>query len=394
MDRTIRRYFLYQFFFSLLFWVPIFFEFQKQIGLSDATIFGIQSIYYVIFAFLEIPTGFIADKLGRRFSLQGSAAVLLIAQFFPIFMQTHAGMLIHFILIALARSLNSGASSAYLYEYLQTKSAAAEYKQWEGKARAFSLLGKIVCWGAVGFLMKWHLTLPYWLTSVSAAGALLYTHLLPNDALKKTSKAPLLFGASLWESLRGSRSLVLIMVQGIALFVLVRILQVNLFQPILKSKNFGVETFGPIMAAMTLFEAIGSVKPRLMQAFTKDIGAVSLLTALMALAIAIIPVAREVGTIAALCVFSFVTGLAFPIQKQLINDAIGASPLRATLISLESILDRGVCAVVALNIGSYLERGALDQFLWHATAGTIVVMALCHLLLRRVQRSTVLPTVQ
>lgn len=392
MDRTIRRYFVYQFFFSLLFWVPIFFEFQKQIGLSDASIFGIQSIYYVVFAFLEIPTGFIADKLGRRFSLQGSAAVLLVAQFFPIFMQTHTGMLVHFILIALARSLNSGASSAYLYEYLQTKSAAAEYKQWEGKARAFSLLGKIVCWGAVGFFMKWHLTLPYWLTSVSAVLALIYTYRLPIDAVQKTTKAPLLFGATLWQALRGSR-LSMIMVQGIALFVLVRILQVNLFQPILKSKDFGVEMFGPIMAVMTLFEAIGSAKPRIMQAFAKDTGAVSLLTALMALAIAAIPMAREIGTLAALCLFSFVTGIAFPIQKQLINDAIGSSPLRATLISIESILDRSVCAVVALSIGSYLERDALDQFLWHATAGTIVVMALCHLLLRRGQRTIAAPTV-
>lgn len=393
MDRTIRRYFLYQFFFSLLFWVPVFVEFQKQIGLSDSTIFNIQSIYYVVFAFLEIPTGFIADRLGRRLSLQGSAAVLLIAQLFPIFMPTEAGMLIHFIFIALARSLNSGASSAYLYEYLQVKSATAEYKQWEGKARAFSLVGKIVCWGVVGFLMTWHLTLPYWLTAGSAAGALVYTGLLPADVVKKT-KERLMFGASLWHTLRGSNSLVFIMLQGIALFVLVRILQVNLFQPILKSKDFSLESFGAIMAVMTIFEAIGSFKPQLMQRWTKDIGAVSLLSGLMALTLAAIPFAREMGTILSLCVFSFVTGLAFPIQRQLINDAIGPSPYRATLISIESILDRSVCALIALSIGSYLERGALDQFLWQAAAGTIVVMLGCHMLLRRVAKASIAQPVQ
>lgn len=393
MDRTIRRYFFYQFFFSLLFWVPIFVEFQKYIGLSDSTIFNIQSIYYVVFAFLEIPTGFIADRLGRRLSLQGSAVVLLIAQLFPIFMQTEVGMLTHFIFIALARSLNSGASSAYLYEYLRVKSASADYKQWEGKARTFSLVGKIVCWGVVGFLMTWHLTLPYWLTAVSAACALVYTWLLPADVVKKT-KEPLLFGSSLWRTLRGSHSLVLIMLQGTALFVLVRILQVNLFQPILKSKNFSLESFGAVMAVMTVFEAIGSFKPQLMQRWTKDVGAVSVLSGLMALSIAAIPFAREIGTILSLCVFSFVTGLAFPIQRQLINDAIGESPFRATLISIESILDRSICALIALSIGAYLERGALNQFLWQAAAGTIVVMLGCHLLLRRALRPSVAPTVQ
>lgn len=393
MDRTIRRYFLYQFFFSLLFWVPVFIEFQKMIGLTDSAIYGIQSVYYVVFAFLEIPTGFIADRLGRKLSLQGSAAVLLLTQLFPIFMQSETGMMLHFTGIALARSLNSGASSAYLYEYLQTKSAPEQYKQWEGKARAFSLVGKIICWGVVGFLMKLHLTLPYWLTAFSALIALIYTGLLPADAVKRT-KERLQFGTSLWQTLRGSNQLTLIMLQGTALFVLVRILQVNLFQPILKTKNFGVESFGIVMALMTVFEAIGSFKPQLMQRWTKDIGAVSVLSGLMALSIAAIPFARETGTVLSLCVFSLVTGLAFPIQRQLINDAIGTSPFRATLISIESILDRSICAVIALSIGAYLERGALDQFLWQASASTIVVMLGCHVFLRRASRPSIAPTVQ
>ena len=61
--RLIRRYYIFQFLFSMLFWAPIFFEFQKRLGLSDGEIFRIQSLYYLAFCFLEIPTGFFAERL-------------------------------------------------------------------------------------------------------------------------------------------------------------------------------------------------------------------------------------------------------------------------------------------------------------------------------------------
>jgi MFS family permease len=59
----------FQFFFSLLLWVPIFYEYQKRIGLNDTEIFKIQSLYYLIFCLMEIPTGYLADWLGYRLCL-------------------------------------------------------------------------------------------------------------------------------------------------------------------------------------------------------------------------------------------------------------------------------------------------------------------------------------
>src|SRR5690606_6775932 len=64
-----RRYYAFQFFFNLLLWIPVFYEFQKQLGLDDPQIFRIQSVYYLVFCFLEIPTGAFADRFGYRRSL-------------------------------------------------------------------------------------------------------------------------------------------------------------------------------------------------------------------------------------------------------------------------------------------------------------------------------------
>jgi len=54
VTRAIRLTFGFQFFFGLLPWVPVFSAYQKQLGMSDAEIFGIQSIYYIAFCLPEI----------------------------------------------------------------------------------------------------------------------------------------------------------------------------------------------------------------------------------------------------------------------------------------------------------------------------------------------------
>src|SRR5262249_858421 len=108
MKKVVLYYYAFNFFFSLLFWVPIFYEYHKQIGLSDSQIFGIQSAYYVAFALMEIPTGMFADRYGYRLSLQWGGLVLVAANLLPIILPNYQGFYWHFMFIALSRSLVSG----------------------------------------------------------------------------------------------------------------------------------------------------------------------------------------------------------------------------------------------------------------------------------------------
>ncbi|MGW6448004.1 hypothetical protein [Lentzea sp. NPDC055074] len=82
---------------------------------------------------------------------------------------------------------------------------------------------------------------PYWLTAINAAIAVVVALRLPpipgwTRPEGRTSK--LLAGVcGALQALGGSRWLVLLMIQGIAMFTLVRILQVNLFQPVLSRRT-------------------------------------------------------------------------------------------------------------------------------------------------------------
>ncbi len=385
----VRLYYAFQFFFSLLVWIPIFYRYQREIGLNDQQIFSIQSIYYIFFCILEIPTGLIADFWGHRRCMIAGALTLVISNLLPIFFQSYHGFLFHFLSIALARSFISGASSAYLYNYLSTQKQAEDFKQIEGSARAYGLIGKVVCWSAVGWLMAWHLTLPYWLTVLTSGLSLFFAILLPplsesklsnkKDEQKFIGKTLLSQLSEAFRNLLTSPFLFLIMLQGIAIFVLSRIAQVNLYQPILESKQYGIESFGPVMSAMTVFEALGSAKPGWIRKWMSDLNAVFFLTAIMAVSIASMIFGGKALVFILFCVFSYATGLSFPIQRQLLNDAITDSRFRATLLSIESIIDRAVCAWTASLMGAFLATGRLNQFLvlsGEVTLGFLVLVAL------------------
>ncbi|WP_326954997.1 MFS transporter [Amycolatopsis sp. NBC_01286] len=390
VQRAVRLTYGFQFFFGLLLWVPIFYQYQKLVGLDDSQIFGIQSIYYIVFCLLEIPTGMIADRFDYRTSLKAGAAVLVAANLVPVFLGSYTGFLIHFILIALARSLVSGAQSAYLYEYLHAHGEGEHYLRVEGVGRAYSLIGKIVYWPVIGLLMAWNLPSPYWLTALNAAIALAFALKLPpipggRRAAGKTASLLAGVGGAL-SALRSSRWLFLLMVQGIAMFTLVRICQVNLFQPILESKTLSVNWYGAVLAAMTVFEALGAARPHRLRRAIGPVASVFTLTIVMALCLGFIVPAGTVPTVLLLCVFAVATGISFPIQKQLLNDSIPDSRYRATLLSMESIVDRAVCALVAVALGAYLSDGRLDEFLVLSAAVTCVAMGLLAVLLLAVRK--------
>lgn len=364
-DRIIRLYTGYQFFFSLLIWLPIFYEFQRRIGLTDGQIFDIQSLYYVVFCFLEIPTGMLADQVGRRRCMRLAALSLVVANILPIAFPGYHGFLYHFLLIALARSFNSGASAAYLYDFLESRGETHRFKDIEGRARALGLYGKVFCWSGVGMLMAYHLTLPYWLTVFTSLAALVYAMVIPDVEARAVSGDAGLMSrlGDAFRALLRTPLLVIIMLQGVAVFVLARICQVNLFQPILGAKQFDLATYGLVMSAMTLFEAFGSQRPGWMRRWFADLDAVYVLSIMLALTFLGLPWAGKAGTVALLCLFALACGLSYPIQRQLLNDHIDDSRYRATLMSVESIIDRAVCAVLAAQIGSSLEGGMLDRYL-------------------------------
>ncbi|MFH9867642.1 MFS transporter [Streptomyces lydicus] len=384
----------FQLLFNLLWWMPVFYAYQRQAGLSDGEIFGIQSIYYLAFCLFEIPTGLVADRIGTRNCLRAGAVVMTVANLAPVFTPSYTGFLVHFLLIAAGRSLTSGAASAYLYDGLRAEGADAHYLKAEGQARALGLAAKVICWPLLGPLMALAHPAPYVLSAASAGGSFLCALLLPRQVAHRAAGSGST-GAGrhgpgfLREAVAAVRCvcttpwLALVVVQGVAVFTLSRICQVNLFQPVLLDHGIGEGSHGSVLAAMTVAEAVASARPQWLTTRLSPVAWVSLLSLAMAAALAGITLGGPWTVIALLCLFAAVTGFAYPLQRKLVNDAVPAGAPRATLLSVESIVDRGVCALAAVAAGAYLSAGRLDTLLWHSALATAVLLTVLHLLLRR-----------
>lgn len=379
--RIARLYVAFQFFFDMLIWLPVFFEFQRRMGLSDAQILSIQSMHYLAFCLLDVPTGYFADRIGYRNTMRAGAGIFTFSNVLVIFTPTYAGFFAHFFLVALARSLISGAANAYAYEWYKSLGAKDEYKTLEGRARAASLAGKVISWAAVGSLMAWHVTLPYWLTALSAAIAFCIALAMPvlplQHRMARLERRMAAFRdvRNVFASLTRSPFLVLIVLQGVGVFLLGR-MQVTFFQPILSDKGFDAVTFGWIMSFMTAFEALGAAYPGWIKRRLSDLNSVFALTAGIAASFFAIALTGKIGAIAGFCLFSYLMGIVYPVQKQLINDNIADPSRRATLLSIESMTDRAVSASVIALLSGYAGAGQTGILLIWTGVGTIVGMAL------------------
>ncbi|WP_307840279.1 MFS transporter [Streptomyces sp. G44] len=387
--RVIRLNYGFQLLFNLLWWMPVFYAYQKEAGLSDAQIFGIQSIYYVAFCLFEIPTGLIADRIGTRNCLRAGAVVMTAANLAPVISASSTGFLVHFLAIAAGRSLTSGAASAYLYDGLRAEKCDEHYLRAEGTARALGLIAKVVCWPLVGPLMAVAHPAPYVLSAASAAGSLACAVALPRLATAGGSTGRASGGAFLRDAgaalrcVAASRWLALVMAQGVAVFTLSRICQVNLFQPILLDHGIAEASHGGVMAAMTVAEAVASARPQWLGRRLPPVAWVSLLSLALAGSLAAMTLGGPWAVVALLCLFAAATGFAYPVQRKLVNDAVPPRAPRATLLSVESIVDRAVCALAAIAAGAYLAAGRLDALLWHSALATAVLLGIFQLLLLR-----------
>lgn len=360
----IRLYYVFQLMVTLTLWTPIFYQYQKQMGLSDPQIFGIQSIYYISFCVLEIPTGFLADRLGHRGCMRLGALLHILTHALPILVPTYGGFLVHWFLFALARSLISGAASAYLYNRLEQLDQLALYKDAEGRARAWSLAAKVLGFGVTDALTAVDPSLPYWGSAAAAVVATVAAWRFPSfqNSPAEQSDEPVRLSEA-FRQLRHAPRLQIVIAQGVALFTLTRIVQVNLFQPLLLDSGFRLDQLGRIMALNTVFEAVAAGFPRVLRRWFTDFQAVFWLTWAMAGCCWALADPGPWSRVIWLNVFALVTGLSYPIQRQVMNEHIPDSRYRASMLSAESLLDRAVCAWVAFRLGDVVKSGGTGPFL-------------------------------
>jgi MFS family permease len=161
---NIPKYFLYValkgFGFGLFLatWV-IYLQERRGLSLSQAAL--IDATFFVAAAFGEIPTGIIADTLGRKKSLIAGAALLSLSIWGWTFAPTLPLILIAYVSMGIGLTFLSGAEDALFYESIQIAGRGNDYTRLVGRAGA--VFPGALALGSVfgGFLASVELVLPF-----------------------------------------------------------------------------------------------------------------------------------------------------------------------------------------------------------------------------------------
>jgi len=156
---TVWRYYLFCFLKNFAFFSAVLVPFFTQWGQISLTQVQVLQSWFMFWIFLlEVPTGAIADYLGRKHSLALGAIIATVAALVYGSVPRFAVFLLGEFLFAMSAALISGADSALLYDTLKEAGKEDESKKIFGRAHTFHLLGVFIS-APLGSLIASHFKL-------------------------------------------------------------------------------------------------------------------------------------------------------------------------------------------------------------------------------------------
>jgi predicted MFS family arabinose efflux permease len=171
VERNLALYAWYQAARNLLFWLPVFFLFLSGAGgaaVSVADALVLEAIYYAAVVVLEVPSGYLSDRLGRRPTLVLASACWVAACSVFAASDTFAAFALAQGLLAAGMALNSGTDGSLLYDTVAALGRAGEFAAREGRAQAWGRLALGMAALAGGALGAVDLRLAYAASAVAA----------------------------------------------------------------------------------------------------------------------------------------------------------------------------------------------------------------------------------
>lgn len=147
-----------------MFFIPILVPFLKDFGFSMEQILLGESAFALTLVFLEVPSGYFADRLGRKTSIVTGAVFNIIGFTLYATFQSFWQFVIANIVIGVGLAFVSGADSALLYESLEQLKKLNIYKKVQGDNFAFGRAASIISTLLGGWLVTIYPRLPFYLT--------------------------------------------------------------------------------------------------------------------------------------------------------------------------------------------------------------------------------------
>jgi len=183
-DKTVRNYYFTEAFMNMWFIAPVwFFVFRHFLTVSQI---GINEIIAFSIGFLaEVPTGAIADKIGRRKTLIIGGVILVIGSAGTAISYNLLTIVIFQSIWFIGYAFYSGANEALVYDRLVEEKHENDWNKISARKSGMTSLITIVSVLAGGFLYVINFRLPFIVFTFAMMGFLIFTFKYPVDKPKK-----------------------------------------------------------------------------------------------------------------------------------------------------------------------------------------------------------------
>jgi MFS family permease len=332
-------------------WVPIWVVFLQEKGISLSQIGVLEAFAWILTAALEVPTGALADKWGRKLSIAMGAFVYSMAMLFiladalsPIFLLGYAMWNASFAFV-------SGAEPAILYDTLRADGRESEASKYTGRSNAIQQGSQGVAALAGAALATVDITLCFTICALTGLAATALVLTVREPPQREEGVEPLGY----WRNLRTAvgiaarrplvRALVLV---SAAFWVVPLVVYYFLLQPYAIGVGLPVASLGLVVVGVQAATVAASWLAYRAGQRTELRGVVSAGTALFVLACLILGVIPSVPAVALMLVVATVPAIVSPLLTARLNDLI-PSAQRATILSLSALLSElGTAGAVPL----------------------------------------------
>ena len=357
--RNIAAYYLFSFFIGFYIANGTTVLFARELGLSFSRVFTLSAVYMLMFVLFEIPTGALADLIGRKKTIVLGSAALVIAAIASGSAQNFTQLALSFFIWSFGFSLMSGSSEAMLYDTLADETL---YHRVFGRGLSLQIIGMALA-GILGpMLYTVNFRYPYLASAIPfalAGAAILFFRerdIAPHQFSLKTH----------WQQVKTGTQMafqnryILWSMGVLALAFAVSYTVSNSYQPYLVNIGFRVQQFSIILPLMFLLEAAGGF---LSQKISGKLGeSLSFFVNLLAVGLSLVILGMFAGkeVFGVLFIYTFFQGVLRPLVSTYANRYI-ASDHRATVISVQSMFGTISAAALLFIFGFLTDRLGVEK---------------------------------
>lgn len=349
------KFYVFSFIDYFTFLTPYFILYLKNDLNFNYTLIATFTIGYTISLLLfEVPSGHIADRIGRKNSILIGVFLQVLTLFIICFAKSPTMIIISAIIEGIARSFISGADSAMLYDWLADKGMPTKYKKFHGKALFFTEIGIIISalLGSfiIGFGIKAILYATFFTKLLLFIPASLYVEPIKHKKheMELSDNISFLFH-TIKKTLKNKKLLLLFIYSGIVIgFTNVIFI---FYQPYLFETGIPIKFNGIIFAIFSIFTAFGAHQAHDIE---KKLGIKRMLI-IMPLFLFISYIFSGLFFIWFGFIFFFfrevIRGLSMPVIQDYTNKLIVSSSIRATILSILNLVIGIIFTILSIFFG-------------------------------------------